>query len=58
MKDNAFSSAADTVGFNGIKPQKSPAWIQGIWRATTDYGVITLKNQRQHHYRKHRRSKF
>jgi hypothetical protein len=43
VKDNAFSSAADTVGFNGIKPQKSPAWIQGIWRATTDYGVITLK---------------
>ena len=43
VNDKAFSLVADTVGFEGIKPQKSPSWIQGTWRATTDYGLIVLK---------------
>lgn len=43
MSDKVYSSVADTVGFEGITPQKAPSWIQGTWRATTDYGVIVLK---------------
>ena len=43
VNDKAYSLVADTVGFEGIKPQKSPSWIQGTWQVTTDYGLIVLK---------------